>query len=401
MNSTLAPSRRWRLQFGIRGLLVLTSITAVSLHLYRLPWTETFERDDGMCQRMIVTRTFRRGWNGQPQMDGPKRMLRLHHQSLVEDVYVNGERRRQRNYKDGRMKLEWLIAGGKIKSERNTESPSDEITGILESSINCGDEIVHQSCPWRNGVRHGLSTWTSSTGKLLQSVQFETGRLTKWNGEPVATALARWGNDHLTTDRERQQFSQSLLGEAEFQFDRQPFEGAFWRSQQFLTVHYFFTEGQHYLAPPQWRTDYKGRPMLEVLLEAALCNSGTLDYRFGTICFVPICTKELNWRDRTGCDRVKFAELQQEFDWNRPTDVDWAYLKMPAEQLKYLCAGTSLTLETTAVDQLDVPPTPTGMACRGPQIITQPRRHFFARVLHKAGYRVEQRDGKLVVLPGF
>jgi hypothetical protein len=399
MNSTLAPSRRWRLQFGIRGLLVLMTAVAVSLHVYRLPWTESTARDEGINHRTIITTTLRRGWNGKPHKHGPERHLYLHREVLVDYSYVDGELQRERHYHNGRMTQEYLIAAGKSHSVRTVELPSDEINGVWETSVDCGDEIVHQSCPWRNGARHGLSTWTSSSGKLLQSAKFELGRLTKWNGEPVAAALAKWRDAHLTTEHDREQFAQLLLGQAEYQYDRQPFEGYFWRTQGFLTVHYSFTEGQHCLAPPDWRTDSKGRPMFQVLLEGALNNSGTLDYRFGTICFVPICTKELNWRDRTGCDEVKFATLQQEFEWNRPTDVDWSYLKMPAQQLKYLCAGTSVKLDTTAIDQLDTPPSSTGMSCRGPQVITQPRRLFFARVLDKAGYRVEQREGKLIVLP--
>jgi hypothetical protein len=243
----------------------------------------------------------------------------------------------------------------------------------------------------------------------------------KWNGVPVQESLARWseaagvklyrehilGKDYsipvaMLDQRSnlRNWFSQRISGEAEFRYAQQPYGGYAWSNHGGLLVQYC-VQDKHYFAPPEWQVDFAGRPMLEVLLENALADSATLSFRFGTLCFVPINSAELNWRDVTGSAAVQFADSsQQARDWPRSIDASWHLETQPASQLKYLCEGTTISVDTSAVDRLDVVPIPVGMSCNPPPAVAQPRCHQFARVLCLAGYRVEQRGETLVVWPG-
>ena len=88
----LAPKPRiLRLQFSLRGLLILMAVLGVALVIFRWPWEVTSTQG---------TRTFRtpyhRGWNGKPLKHG---LERVEDGKFTGNVwYDEGDRRREQFY---------------------------------------------------------------------------------------------------------------------------------------------------------------------------------------------------------------------------------------------------------------------------------------------------------------
>lgn len=390
-----------RFQFSLRWLLALTTVVGIGLTFYRWPWTtERIATGDPYERPAVVITTWRRGWNGKPEKHGYELAVELEMHRGTESRYVNGELLQGRVFVNGRLERVQNFRDG-VATDIPAQPRQEDIQGVWVSSRQFGDETVTQRCPWRNAERHGLSTWTSSTGRLLQSAEFECGRIVKWNGEPVAAALLKWIEQHVTDEV----FRQTLLStvKSENDFHSWPCSGSgrayLWSSDGGLMVCYGFRKDR-FDGPTPWLARYKDRMLGEVLVEMALGESGTLDHRFGAPCVVPICTSELEWGDPTDISSVKFPERSPEqHDWEHAKSSDYLLTGWPAAQLNSLCEMTALHIDTTTVDHLDQPPSTRPVPFSIPEY-PRPLRHVFGHILYDAGYRCEQRADVIVVLPG-
>ncbi len=384
--------RLWRLQFSLRTLLSAILLTSLALVLYRWPWSVNhFKLRDAQNREGVGIITFRRGWNGHPEREREVELY-LQDRLAIDRRFAGGQLVAERHFENGQLKA--ALRQGKLHTVKIPPQAADTISGVWQCSHTYFNDVVHERTPWRNGERHGLATWRSG-GTLLQSAEFKQGRIIRWNGLPIDSALQQWLKTHVNAEQERDSLCQNLVGQAEFANYKRPFGAYYWRNHNFLMVHYLSPWEEAWLKPPQWQPSFSVRPMLEVLLEGALNQSSTLNYRYGRVCVVPIRPRNLHWKDPTGCDKITFSDPRLHGDWEG-LSAPYEFLeKQPAQHLKMICRNTQLSLDTTQVDQLDGLPNPKG----GFNAPAEPRKFVIARILNAAVYRVELRDQTLVVLP--
>lgn len=386
-----------RLQFSLRALLLAITLVAAGLTAYRWPWTvETTSQTDWDNRRpTIVLTPYRRTWNGKPEKHGTGHSLELQDHWGVERLYSNGDLIHEWVYLDGHCVRSQRYTSGN-RSIAQPIPAAREVRGVRRSTSEHDDETVTQICPWRNYERHGLSTWISSNGETLQTAEFERGRIVKWNGKPVGEALEQWLDEHIpdpalqasllarfTTSESYTRWSQNRQGYL------------WWRVGPTPAVVHYGIQG-----PTKWMPSYKNRPVIEVVLQMALGESATLDVRYGTLCVVPICSREFAWSDPTNYTAMKFpAGSSAAKDWQKPVHAG-PLSKWPARELKLLFKDKAIAIDTTAVDGLDAPlPKSRFDLTQQDYDFPRPLRDLFGHVLNDAGYRCEQRGDTIVVLP--
>lgn len=403
-------SRFLRPQFSLRTLLVLTTVVAVGLMVFRWPWTVERQRfigslgpkDSSLTNAVQPYRgriTVRRAWNGKPEQHGVALHLWLGLHQGFEEHYANGELVSRRVFRCGEpVEYEYYRNGTLVSPP--THIPRHDISGVWTMIKQHGDELVTQRVAWRNAERHGLSTWTSSNGQVLQSAEFDHGRIVKWNGEPAAEALERWIEERVENEDFHKPLLTELANADAYAHWPQSRRGIVWHRNEGIVVAHFSFIGVHFAEPPDWVPCFAGRRLGEVILEIALNDSGMLDHRYGAPCIVPICTSELSWQDPTGIMAVKFdPESQAAKEWTAPAHIGSPWLtKWPATQLKELCEDKAIKVDTSAVDHIEPPPY-AGPIPNGIPDYSRPLRDLFGHILYDSGYRCEQRGETLVVLP--
>jgi hypothetical protein len=251
------------------------------------------------------------------------------------------------------------------------------------------------------GRADGLWTWKSGD-QVVQTAHFKAGKLTQWNGKPVAVELARVlaakNVDSVTRDMLGASVAQvefdkwSCHGGAAFEW---PLKGSPNRLvMQVPMCNDLCLQGsvQNQLTDPQ-------QGVCEAFLEQALLASRTLDYRFGVICFVPIAQSEIAWTDRSGVSQIQFTP-------GSPEEMAWLELVrsgqgMPADpqgQLKELFEGTPIQIEVVT-HRMPPPRTASAVVNRDPPIVLRSRRDVLGMFLASRGWTCQQRGNKLAIVP--
>jgi hypothetical protein len=388
-----------RLQFSLRTLLASITLVALGLTVYRWPWhVETLKNDpQGLRPPSIVITPWRRAWNGKPEKHGTQHELDLPNHWGTETLLSNGDLIHEWAYLDGHCVRSHHFVSSNRSVARKIPT-TREVRGVRRLTSQHGDETVTQICPWRNYERHGLSTWTSSQGTTLQTAEFERGRIVKWNGRPIGEAIEEWLAESVRDAALHPPLLAQFTSSESYMHWAQNYNGQLWwkASQTPVLVHYG-SRDENMPGPTRWAPRYRHRSVIEVILEMALGESGTLDYRYGTLCVVPICSRELAWRDPTNYTAVKFpAGSQAAEDWLATVPSGSLY-KWPARELREVFQNTAITIDTSAIDEFDVPLT--APLDRSRPDCPRLRRDLFGHILYDAGYRCEQRGETILILP--
>lgn len=417
---TVAPvnaPRRNYLQFSLRWLLVLVTLGAIVLAIYRWQWEDIrlLSTVVDEAERVRVT-TYHYGWYGKPVRHGPQRVFALETGVGDEAQFSEGEHVLDRHYRDGRL----ATLGYPDRQSDNqvvfaepaqTDAPEHNISGTWRFSRTMGGTTITQRAAWRNAQRHGKTVWRLPDGQELQSAEFERGRVTRWNGAPVAEQLQRWAARRVPAGELRRILFTKLTGKHDYDHASVGDFGFVWIPTQpgppFL-MHFGFSanETRH---PSPWQPRFQERVFGEVLLECALSNWSTLDYRYGCLCTAPMSADLLNedrlstqanpWSDPTGSDQIQFAAgTAAHTAWNQLATTDPELHALPAARLRDLFRQTDIQIDTTAVDHLDAPQAAgRAWSCALPYY-PRPRRDLCGHILFVHRYRCEQRAGTLVIL---
>lgn len=398
--------RRNPLQFSLRWLLILVTLSAIGLAVYRWEWQVVkFVSTASDEPETIRVTTYHYGWNRKPLKHGPERTFQLSADEGTEVNWSEGEFILERMYAEGRLRSIGTHSATKQTkqvSAAKANSQSD-ITGVWRFTRHRPGELITQSVAWRNGQRHGRSTWKSATGGLLHSADFEKGQVIRWNDKSVAEEFRRWANERVTDLELRNILFTTLRNSQDYQHTAVNDLGVVWIPTQpgppFL-MHFGFN-AEYSKLPSRWQERFRGRVFGEVLLECALNNWSVLDFRYGCVYTVPMSSDRRPWTDPTGSDRVHFEkDSAADFYWNQLVTTDPDLEVIPAARLRDLFRETNIQVDTTAVNHFD-PPLLAGRPHRAalphyPRL----RRQLFGHVLFTHGYVCEQQGNVLVIRKG-
>jgi len=451
-------SKRSLLQFNLRTLLLAMFLVGVAIVVYRWPWeVEKWETpyQTGLAKselgfddcdvaleegewktyfgwpryqlpplippfpeppaELLRTTTYRRNWRGKPVKDGPEVTTRKDGVEIGRRWYEEGDLRH----------VELLHPGGEVlRSETYVSGVADgpfafrEAVRSLRGSyrqgkksglwnfeyVARGERITAQQS-FANDLPHGEWRWLDADGTSLQSATFERGELIHWIGQPWRKELAAWQRRN-TIDPATTQLMNSQLADVKF------YDQSVSYQEDFLAVCQPISSvlPNMLLYSPQRRSGdgfsfFNYQELLradkpspqsawDALLPFALKNSRLPVYRFGVLGFVPICEREVHWRDTTGVMQVRFAEgSPHQAAWEEAVEstsprglaLDW---------FQELFAGTPIQ-----VDGREFKPT----SGRGePRHLTshrRSRRDTLGLVLYSHGYSCEQRGNELMILP--
>lgn len=409
---TTTPRPRW-LQFSLRWLLALITIGAVVLAGYRWNW-EVVEIEPGTPgeRETIHGRTYHYGWNGTPVKHGPERIFQLETGAGSEYIWVEGEMVNERSFVGGELiesRLSQPFAPDKSKTrtlpdatvvawDGNVADTSGRWT--LQRNQNFA-EVITQTVAWRNSQRHGPSVWKNFSGEVLQSAEFERGRIMKWNGEPIEVAFPQWLEQKIPDAELRRALSARLQVPLDYEQTAVNDHGFTWQPKYpGPTVLVLFGFDQQTKDPSPWQDRFLHRVFGEILLECALNNWSTLDFRYGCVCTVPISSGPTHWRDPTGSDQIQFeAGSTAERQWSELVGTDLHQRDFPALRIKELFAGTAINVDVSAVAELDVKL----LSERGQGSLPyypRPRRHLLGHILYQSGYVcIQNSDGLILVKP--
>jgi len=396
MPSPPSRPRICRLQFSLRWLLLLMFGVGIALVIYRWPWEE--EHDPPGPER-TVTR-YHRGWNGKPVKHGWE--VEYGEPFTTKRWFDEGDLRLTQNFEGDKLFAESAYRNGKLNGSHFGIGSESSARGNYRNDKQHGPwryEFADTICDelWQNGQRHGLRTWKTKSGRVLQTAHYEDDRLVEWNGKPVAEELQRWLNGNVP-DVKMRELMQMPVTDTDY--------------PQGLTLHY--CEVLHFMGDPtehlvvQWdeirpntEFSWNGRPVGENIVEHALENSRTLAFRYGLINVVPISAAELDWQDRTGVYDVHFAaDSPQAKEWMSDAVAHPFREGYPAEILRILFHPETkrlIEIDTTAIDDLESPYTgPEGSTLPN---VPRPLRDLIGQHLDRFGYYVEQRENTLIFKP--
>lgn len=407
--STPASPRTRRLQFSLRWLLVVITLGAVVLAAYRWSW-EDLKIEWGAAEEpeSVLVATYHYGWNGKPVKHGPDRSFQLETGSGIEKIWFEGVLINERRFVGGELveSRRWSQPPGSGKGTKRTLADGTivpwDVSGRWTLKRNQDYEAIVQTVEWRNAQRHGKSVWKNHLGVELQSAEFDRGRIVKWNGEPIEAAFASWLEREVPDAELRRALNARL--QVTLDYDHAPVNdhGFVWiPTQPGPSVLVLFGFDRSAKDPSPWQDRFQHRVFGEILLECALNNWSTLNYRYGCVCTVRISSKQQVWTDPTGSDQVRFpAGSTEEREWNERYDPDHEDLNkrdFPALRIKDLFAKTSIKVDVNAVDDLDL----RLLSKRGVGVLPyyrRPRRDIFGHILYQHGYVCTQNSDGLVLV---
>ena len=384
-----------KLQFSLRYLLLAMALLSLVLVVYRWPWT--VEVGDNPLSR--TTTQYRRGWYGVPVKDGPE-VERLRDLTW-ERWFDAGDLRSERLLEHGVAILERRFRGGKLHGPYWGTGSQSRAEGEYHQDLqhgnwkySSGELIVREE--WQLGKRHGLRTWTTPEGRLLQSAEYDQGELVRWNDAPVETELVRWLDAASLNPELRERFLLPLHRAEEAQ----------------PLVYAYAGEVMYFPAPdrpfsvhwenvfPKYEQVRVGRPIGETILAKALENSSTLVCRFNCLYAVPITGRSLAWQDRTGVHTVRFEPFTQQAQaWLEPVQANYfpAYAAQRFQELFEPSTQTGITLDTAAIQDLSTELRVGDVVGTPPAALKFPRRDLLGTYLDKEGCYCEQQGNMLII----
>jgi hypothetical protein len=405
--SLAPPARRSYLQFSLRWLLILVTLGAIALGLYRSQWekVEVINIDIDTPEKVRVT-TYHFGWNAKRIKHGPEREFELEVARGHESLFVEGAMAREREYCDERVISQTKYTPpGSTNVEVLHENANGPLTlkdanikGVWLLKRDLDGETISQRVNWKNAQRHGKTTWKID-GRVVQTAEFDQGRVIRWNDKPVAEELRRWAQHRVPDAELRRILFVPLQEPIDYGHASVGDLGYVWIPTQpgppFL-MHFGF-RAQDSKAPAPWQPRFQDRLFAEVSLECALNNWSTLDFRYGCVCSVPLSSARELWTDPTGSDQVRFEEgTTAEVAWQQLATTDTQLHQQPAARLRDLFEGTDIQVNTKAVDVFDNQPS-LAMPVGALPYYPRPRRDLFGHILFVYGYVCEQRGETLVI----
>ena len=386
-----------RLQFSIRALLLLMAVVGVAIVVYRWPWTVTAESP------MVTTTTqYRRGWHGRKLKHGLE--TRVYFDNLcVECWFDDGELRRERTVFGDGMIIDKSVRDGVEEGPFFMSQRGEKTRGQYHLGKKVGTwqrAMMNVACSetWVNGKLDGPCQWTAPDREVIQTAEYEGGRLIRWNGQPVPEAVSAWIAANIPNPELREQ----LLN---------PVGRHMTSADASVRLHYgqtlYFVAGPKHQLDVQWDHDDQpvhepplNQPIAESILELALMHDRTFAYRFGVFSLVPITPQQLAWRDRTGVADIRFepGSAEEKF-WLEPTAFDPWQHDQPAARLNEMFAqdDSPIEIDTTAIDNLEKPYD--GLTGSTLPSLPRIRRDLIGLHLDREGYYCELQDSKLVIKP--
>jgi hypothetical protein len=401
MNVSAPKPRVSRMQFSLRGLLILMAVVSVALVAYRWPWEVFTQKGD----RKFRTQ-YRRAWNGRPVKSG---LERVEDGILAWNVwYDEVDRRREQFFVNGKLNSEENYLQGKLDGPIRHVDVNGP--GRVEGQFRAGQKVgvwkrvtEHGEAreQWQANQRQGEWTWKSSQGKLLQSAEFEKGELVRWNDRPLGVAVRQWLEQEVADPELRRRLLLPLhsnclsegrllhYGELLYQVGPTP-------EPLIVTVDMLY---------PPAHDRWHGRPFVEALMESALSDSNILCLRYGVINVVAISQANLKWRDRTGVDQIQFAAgSPQEQEWlGNSAPLLSTNLKSPVEFYQRTFGGvngSSINADFSAFGSWQVQANGGARAyCATADEAPRLLRDRVAQYLNRQGYYCERRDNTIVIKP--
>lgn len=368
MSNALPRTRR--AQFSVRALLILMLLVGAGLGIYRWPWVveqqvspkslvlqlpalrDMYNREfpGGWEPPYYVSQwgtryppllepepdnrpdfrqrtTYCRGWKGSTVKHGLEQIWLANGRLLAERQYVEGDLRKvtlfseqnddveATSFENGRIHGKYFCRLGPRTWEGQFRA--GKRTGVWQTTLRDGNETITARQQYQADKAHGDWTWTVAGGKVLQSAQFELGRLVLWNGRSVHDELARWSERQQLDAPTRELFAlpAKTLKDRDNgtvisdYFDLSPATKTWTlNAQQRLRLHAPRPEEDYGFLDLLLISAADEQPIGETIVQQALVTSRIVSSRFGLLCVVPICESELNWRDRTGVMEVSFKK---------------------------------------------------------------------------------------------
>lgn len=390
----MTSPRTFRLQFSLRALLVLMALVGVGIVVYRRPWTVEVEDKESR-----TTSQYRRAWNGKPVKHGVE-IKQFFGGFTWHHWFEEGQLLKEQGFRSGALICESHWRNGKMHgpfwSKGDEERVGDYDQGELHGkwTVTSSDEIRHEE--YHHGKVHGRQEWRTRAGRVLQTAEFDQGRLVKWNDREVAAEVRRWVETNVTDTEQRVTLLTPINGSnvsrgAITNFGETVYEvGSPTRQLNVLWG----------MGIPEIE-DRMGSPLCEALLETALLTNQTLTYRFNTVFILPIEADHLDWQDRTGVADVQFEkDSPQEHAWLEPRSVN-AFLNVPEgdrfQRIFEPYSTTGIDIDATAIADLSKKYSiGSGPAPPGP-FPEHPRRDLLGIFLELGGYYCEQQGNTLVI----
>jgi hypothetical protein len=434
------------LRFSLRTLLLLITLVAVAITIYRWPWEKKQEGErwrigsasgPSRLYAHVENITYRRGWNGQPEIHGPKRIWHDDRLRFIANYY-EGELHGPLQYYDraGRLVVEanfrrgdlhgpfragdgetWVWQANFQNSELHGpwQALYDDLRRLhyLPVGLATMFETDHKSLKddhrvavptpallgtahWHHGRRHGKWTWTAPDGEVLNTAEYDHDELVRWNGEPVVEQFHAWLRSPVVDDSRLAPFFAKTSTQKSW---TQP------DASQPSSIQFSSGDEDVYLRHEShpsitWYFHGRGCSLASALCEEVLTNGYRFDYRYGQIWLVPADDGE-SWADATGVSRIAFEPGSvQEREWNANVDVlpitpNIHYMQVHAAiGIRQLLAGTSVEIDAAA---LSISPVPLNNS--GQKLFTRRRRDALGLFLFETGCQVEQQGNQLIFTP--
>jgi hypothetical protein len=408
----MSKPRTLRLQFSLRALLVAMALVGVAIVVYRWPWTVVVE-----TKELRTSTQYHRSWDRSPVKHGLQAEQPVRGET-VHRWFHEGELRKEQRFQAGVLRFERNSRGGKLQGPWWAEADGRRVEGGYEQDLEHGtwiytldDEIREKR--FHQGKLHGRREWRTRSGRVLQSAEYEQGRLVKWNDRELDAELHSWVEGNVSDEDQRKIILMPIsdpadgrgqfayfgaevyrVGRSDFADDEPP--------SRYLTVQ---RQGSHRPKTSVWNEIEMGRPGVclgAALLEDALENSQTFAHRFHTLHIVPITAASLDWEDRTGVNRIRFEpDSQQARAWLAPAHANAFSDVRPEDRFRQMFqpkSKTGITIDTTAIDEPFPPGEPMlgGGSLKGP-FGEFPRRDLLGIHLDREGCYCDQVGNTLVI----
>lgn len=405
-------------QFSLRCLLLVMSLVAIAITVYRRPWE--IETSEPHSKDYILTTTLHRSWNGAVVKHGWEKR-RHRSKGLTEEVC----------YDEGEIvcKREYVPANELYREVRIDPATGRSITVVEVETADFLQAGRVKKITHAVGNKTIRTEWRAGD-ELLESLDWNDDRVTHWNGVPAREALNRLLAEYPAgsqdraawefTNPEKLESCSENLGDGRIRLgwfakdvnlnERSPqvepvlsvvvhfgasmpekdADGNPKNPDQFALAYTLF--GMHRFSQLQTH-----EPFLHFLIWNAQSSDCTLRWRNGAICFLPISSRHLP-EDRTGIDLVQFSlGTTQEADWKEAISLPLSGSRTNADYAESLFACTSITVDAS---QIRAKVRRTGSFIgKLPTPSVHPRRDLLGMFLTFHNYRVEQQGSKLIVSP--
>ena len=406
--------------------------------------------DPSVDYDVTVTTTYRRGWNGVPLNDGLQRVF-VRGRLVEEWPYRNGALAGTNRCFDwsGRLTCETDYRNGKLEGpfrvgdgntwvqtgrysqglrhgvwetieERSGRYPAMYLDGALDENVNHGeahgglempdDPVVCRS-EWQQGKRHGNWEWRTRDGELLNRAEYVDDHLHRWNGQLVYDPFQQWlataaaGDPVLQTALQLPSTSsfgamnQSIFGTPdEFFVTDGGGESCMYlvgqpglpADQPYRVLHF-----THLRKPSMWQFAADETTLGEYLLEWALQEGLTFDFRHGGLWLIPADEVSGASRDSTGVAQIKFEPgSTQARAWEQSVTLTPFRMIFFRLTLNELVRDTGIELDFSDLEPLPQTVDPDPDLLRGCE---RTRRDVLGLLLERASLHCEQQGNKLIL----